>query len=45
MAGQKFCPSCGTPNPAAQPQERHCTSCGEALKPEQKFCPSCGTKS
>lgn len=41
---QKFCPSCGTPNPAAKAQERNCTSCGEALKPEQKFCPSCGTK-
>ena len=42
--GQKFCPSCGTPNPAAQAQERHCTSCGETLKPEQKFCANCGTK-
>ncbi|MDO7854760.1 zinc ribbon domain-containing protein [Hymenobacter convexus] len=43
-AGQKFCPSCGTPNPAAQPQERHCTGCGAKLKPEQKFCAECGTK-
>jgi len=43
-AGQKFCPSCGTPNPAAQTQERHCTGCGVKLNPEQKFCAECGTK-
>ena len=44
-AGQKFCPSCGTPNPAAQAHARHCTGCGTALQPEQKFCGDCGTKS
>jgi RNA polymerase subunit RPABC4/transcription elongation factor Spt4 len=44
-ADQKFCPSCGTANPAAQPQARHCTSCSAELKPEQKFCAECGTKS
>ena len=43
-ADQKFCASCGTPNPAAKTQERHCTGCGEKLKPEQKFCAECGTK-
>lgn len=43
-AGQKFCPSCGTPNPAAQTQERFCTGCGTGLKPDQKFCANCGTK-
>ncbi len=43
-AGQKFCPSCGTPNPAAHTQERFCTGCGTALKPDQKFCADCGTK-
>jgi uncharacterized OB-fold protein len=43
-AGQKFCPGCGTANPAAQAQARHCTGCGVALKPEQKFCGECGTK-
>jgi uncharacterized OB-fold protein len=42
---QKFCPSCGTPNPAAKPQERFCTGCGTGLQPEQKFCGECGTKS
>jgi uncharacterized OB-fold protein len=44
-ADQKFCASCGTPNPAAQVNERHCTGCGVTLKPEQKFCAECGTKS
>jgi uncharacterized OB-fold protein len=43
-ADQKFCASCGTPNPAAQVNERHCISCGITLKPEQKFCAECGTK-
>jgi len=43
-ADQKFCPSCGTPNPAAQTQARHCTGCGAGLKPEQKFCAECGAK-
>ncbi len=43
-AGQKFCPTCGTPNPAAKTQERFCTGCGAGLKPEQKFCAECGTK-
>jgi uncharacterized OB-fold protein len=42
--GQKFCPHCGTPNPAAKAQERFCTGCGTSLKPEQKFCGNCGTK-
>jgi uncharacterized OB-fold protein len=44
-ADQKFCPACGTANPAARAQERHCTSCGATLKPEQKFCADCGAKS
>jgi len=44
-ADQKFCPSCGTANPVAQPHERHCTGCGSTLKPEQKFCADCGAKS
>jgi uncharacterized OB-fold protein len=44
-AGQKFCPNCGTPNPAAQvAQERFCTGCGAVLKPGQKFCAECGAK-
>ncbi|MGI4871037.1 MAG: zinc ribbon domain-containing protein [Janthinobacterium lividum] len=42
-ADQKFCPNCGTANPAAQTQERHCAQCGEVLKPGQKFCAGCGT--
>ena len=42
-AGQKFCPGCGTPNPAAKTQERFCTGCATALKPGQKFCAECGT--
>lgn len=43
-ADQKFCPSCGTANPAAKTQQRFCTGCGTGLKPEQKFCAECGTK-
>ncbi len=42
--GQKFCPSCGTSNAAAQTKERFCTGCGGGLKPEQKFCAECGTR-
>lgn len=44
--GQKFCPSCGTPNPAAQAQakDKFCGNCGASMKPEQKFCAECGTK-
>ena len=44
VAGQKFCPNCGTPNPAAKAQGRFCSGCGEPLKPEQKFCGECGAK-
>ena len=43
-ADQKFCPSCGTANPAALTQERHCTGCGAKLQPGQKFCAECGAK-
>ena len=44
-ADQKFCPNCGTANPAAQVQERHCPNCGAKLQPGQKFCAECGAKS
>lgn len=43
-SGAKFCPECGTPNPAAVAVERHCTECGAKLAPGAKFCPDCGTK-
>ncbi len=44
----KFCPSCGTPNSLAKPQEettsRFCSECGAATQPGQKFCGGCGNK-
>ncbi|RZK24173.1 MAG: zinc-ribbon domain-containing protein [Hymenobacter sp.] len=43
-ADQKFCPRCGTANPAARLPACHCTGCGAALQPAQKFCGECGTK-
>jgi uncharacterized OB-fold protein len=43
-AGQKFCPSCGTPNTTAQTKEKFCADCGAVLKPGQRFCGECGSK-
>ncbi len=42
--GQKFCPSCGTPNATDQAKEKFCADCGAALKPDQRFCGGCGSK-
>ncbi|TGE06258.1 zinc ribbon domain-containing protein [Hymenobacter fodinae] len=42
--GQKFCPTCGTPNTAAQAKDKFCGDCGASVKPEQRFCAECGGK-
>lgn len=42
--GQKFCPTCGAPNAAAQAKDKFCGSCGASVKPEQRFCAECGSK-
>ncbi|WP_139921037.1 zinc ribbon domain-containing protein [Hymenobacter sp. DG01] len=42
--GQKFCPTCGTPNVAAQTKDKFCGDCGATVKPEQRFCAECGSK-
>lgn len=40
-AGQKACPSCGTPNPA---EAKFCANCGEKFAPAGPVCPECGEK-
>ena len=39
-AGARFCTSCGTALPVAEPHA--CAQCGNALPPDAKFCPVCG---
>lgn len=38
-AGQRFCPSCGSPVPVAQ----YCSNCGVELQVGSVFCANCGT--
>ncbi|MDP2663342.1 MAG: RDD family protein [Dehalococcoidia bacterium] len=38
-AGQRFCPSCGSPVPVAQ----YCSNCGAELQEGSAFCANCGT--
>jgi 2-methylcitrate dehydratase PrpD len=32
------------PAPQAQPEAKHCPTCGKEVQPDEKFCKDCGTK-